>query len=351
MNYDFVQVAESIQHVSKLCSDEDTSPSAAKWIQCQEYFASSLGLSDAEVIDFLVRCAKGGTGVKTKGTFTPNPAPYNVPIDVKDCGNVLGLKHEQLSRARTNIFTFRQALRSNGKTPISFKLQQDIVASVQGTHPKLIGEATKQRRWERWRDWAAGMGGEDFQCIDLPQIAREYSSVWNATISDESMEGDDAIPEDALSTIKAEIVSLLQAMGEIDSTNNSILRPRQSRRVRGDQPEHHTSNDTDRRTRAGRTAATDPARKRQRTAEAVVSSEASDNDTADGSSAEDDEVEVIDDTKYRLFDMTHLKKLIDQGRLEELGKLELLCFGVSDGKTRLSLPSARQRELTTQLDR
>ena len=105
MNYDFVQVAESIQHVSKLCSDEDTSPSAAKWIQCQEYFASSLGLSDAEVIDFLVRCAKGGTGVKTKGTFTPNPAPYNVPIDVKDCGNVLGLKHEQLSRARTNIFT------------------------------------------------------------------------------------------------------------------------------------------------------------------------------------------------------------------------------------------------------
>jgi hypothetical protein len=122
MNYDFVQVAESIQHVSKLCSDEDASPSAAKWIQCQEYFASSLRLSDAEVIDFLIRCANGGTGVKPKGTFTLNPALY-----------VLGLKHERLSRARTNIFTFCQALQSNGKTPISFKLQQDIVASVQGT--------------------------------------------------------------------------------------------------------------------------------------------------------------------------------------------------------------------------
>jgi hypothetical protein len=76
--------------------------------------------------------------VKTKCTFTPNPAPYNVSIDVKDCVNVLGLKHEQLSRARTNIFTFRQAPRSNGKTPISFKLQHNIVASVQGTYPKLM---------------------------------------------------------------------------------------------------------------------------------------------------------------------------------------------------------------------
>jgi hypothetical protein len=68
------------------------------------------------------------------------------------------------------------------------------------------------------RDGEVGLLGrvERIFCIDLPQIAREYSSVWNATISDESMEGDDAIPEDVLSTIKAEIVSLLQAMGEID---------------------------------------------------------------------------------------------------------------------------------------
>jgi len=31
--------------------------------------------------------------------------------------------------------------------------------------------------------------------------------------------------------------------------------------------------------------------------------------------------------------MTHLKKLIDEDRLEELGKLELLCIDVSEGKS------------------
>jgi hypothetical protein len=59
---------------------------------------------DEEVINFLVRYAKGGTGVKTKGTFTSNPAPYNIPIDVKDCSNVLGLKHERSGKAKIYIF-------------------------------------------------------------------------------------------------------------------------------------------------------------------------------------------------------------------------------------------------------
>jgi hypothetical protein len=76
---------------------------------------------------------------------------------------------------------------------------------------------------------------------------------------------------------------------------------------------NNTPPTTPRQTHAGRTAATDPARKRQRTAVAVVSSE---NDAADNSSAEHGEVEVIDDTKYHPVDMTHLKKLIDKSRLD-----------------------------------
>jgi hypothetical protein len=53
--------------------------------------------------------------------------------------------------------------------------------SISTKHP-----TSKQRRQESWRDWAVGTGGEDFQCIDFPQIAREYSSVWSNTISEQN---------------------------------------------------------------------------------------------------------------------------------------------------------------------
>lgn len=162
MSYDFNRVAFSLLERSR--------DLPLKWWRDESWVCRMLELEPDQLNDFLVRCSKGYSGVRD--SKVQNCEPFNVPIDLKVQGNLLGLHHGYCGRGKSNRqFVFEYS----GAVAIPYKSQQEIIQYVLGNHPNLENYPDMQlRRKEMWFEWATGIGGEMFHELDLPYIASLY---------------------------------------------------------------------------------------------------------------------------------------------------------------------------------
>lgn len=150
MSYDFNRVAFSLLERSR--------DLPLKWWRDESWVCRMLELEPDQLNDFLVRCSKGYSGVRD--SKVQNCEPFNVPIDLKVQGNLLGLHHGYCGRGKSNRqFVFEYS----GAVAIPYKSQQEIIQYVLGNHPNLENYPDMQlRRKEMWFEWATGIGGEMF---------------------------------------------------------------------------------------------------------------------------------------------------------------------------------------------
>ena len=67
----FVEIAEVIQCLLP-----------CKWHSDINHFAESIGATTDEANDFISRIEKGGGGLKSDGSWEPNPLPFDKTIDL-----------------------------------------------------------------------------------------------------------------------------------------------------------------------------------------------------------------------------------------------------------------------------
>ena len=150
-------IAESIQRQA-----------ASKWLWHANHLAARLGISVAELKEFLLRIQSGGSGVRKEGTWSANPAPYDRKIDlVKNEDNSLNI-HLVTSRSKhldssafvepspeivdaDSAYVRLGKLRSINKE-ITLKVQREIVRYVTGTH-QTFTQNYKEIGGRRRRTW------------------------------------------------------------------------------------------------------------------------------------------------------------------------------------------------------
>ena len=119
MPYNFYSIATSISQREQLPSH--------KWWHHNKYVARMLGVSEEELDVFVLQCEKGYSNTKERDTAVKNPAPFDLPIKLKDRSscNVLRLHYEAFGRkgsADVRHFSFGniEAPRDHTKRTISF---------------------------------------------------------------------------------------------------------------------------------------------------------------------------------------------------------------------------------------
>lgn len=218
MTINFYQIAHSLYN-----RPQDLS---LKWWRDESYVCQMLGLSSLEELDQFIMQCKGYTGTHSSRVY--HPPPFNAPIDLKSDDNILGMSYKIFGRKGENNnqhFTFGY---SSG-TPVPFKIQQELLQYVQGTHPVLMQyPEIKSRRISEWRKWATDSGGRRFHQHDLPVIADHFKQYWDIRLPDNT-----AISNANLDKVKGEIQCLLQVCGLIPVATEPSIIQRTSLRVRG----------------------------------------------------------------------------------------------------------------------
>ena len=137
------------------------------WIH-ESTLAKRLGATQSELEGFVKCVREGGSGAKSKNTFTPNPVPYNFKIDLTDLNtdNTLYLHYQDIRCNTTpkadvaedvrSLFTSARYYfvgTSESCLSVSLQAELDIARFVVGEHKDLyktykeIGE----RRRKLWR--------------------------------------------------------------------------------------------------------------------------------------------------------------------------------------------------------
>ena len=140
-----------------------------KWYWDSQYFASKIGISPTVVDAFIKRMEKGGSGVRSDGTWQANPSPYDNTINFtipKD--NILDLHYSYIcdKSAHEVIFVepslsvidrpgryFQIGEINDQNKAITAKIQREIVQYITGTHRALLKHypKTAESRQETWR--------------------------------------------------------------------------------------------------------------------------------------------------------------------------------------------------------
>eukprot|EP00956_Cyclotella_meneghiniana_P044449 scaffold318994_cov169-Cyclotella_meneghiniana.AAC.1 len=117
----------------------------------------------------------------------------------------------------------------SGGTPVPFRVQQELLQYVQGTHPVLEKYPDiKCRRIAEWYKWATNSGGRSFHQLDLPVIAHYYRQYWDIGLPDNG-----TISALNLDRVKNEIRCLLEVCGLIPVYSSPSIIQRTSLRIRG----------------------------------------------------------------------------------------------------------------------
>ncbi len=118
-----------------------------------------LGVTEEELDVFVLQCEKGYSNTRERDTAVKNPAPFDVPIKLKDRSNcnVLCLHYETFGRkgsADVRHFSFDnlETPRDRSKRTISFQKQQELIKWIDGSHSyfsrttRTKGEAKERER-------------------------------------------------------------------------------------------------------------------------------------------------------------------------------------------------------------
>ena len=149
----FLQVAEAVTNLEQ----------TAHWIH-ESTLAKRLGVADDDLEGWIKCVREGGSGVKSHNTFTTNPAPYNVKIDLADqsADNILNL-HYQDHRCNTTpkvngeVSSLYCSARyyfvgkSESCRSVSLKTEIDIARYVVGVHKELLNNEDYKEIGERGR--------------------------------------------------------------------------------------------------------------------------------------------------------------------------------------------------------
>eukprot|EP00956_Cyclotella_meneghiniana_P035571 scaffold116121_cov45-Cyclotella_meneghiniana.AAC.1 len=175
--------------------------------------------------DFVTLC-KGYSGSSSNRVY--HPAPFNSPIDLKSNDNILRMSYNRFGRRSENNERYFLFVYSGG-TPVPFRIQQDLLQYVQGTHPVLEKyPEIKHRRTTEWYKWATNSGGRSFHQLDLPVIAQYFRLYWDIGLPDNG-----TISDANLDRVKNEIRCLLEVCGLIPVCSSPSIIQRTSLRIRG----------------------------------------------------------------------------------------------------------------------
>lgn len=202
-----------------------------------------LRISAEELDVFVLQCSKGYKG--TNETRVLNEPPFNIAIDISSDTNILGLQVTYFGRRSDNS---NRRFKFAHHTRLSYKLQEDMLRLIQGTHSMLNKfPVHRERRVREWYEWATGTGsgGAGFHQHELPIIAKYYGSLW-----DEPIHESHVLTNTDLDKVKREIIHLLQASDLIPPPATPFVLKRLSTRTRQNVSAIENGNvDVDRRVR------------------------------------------------------------------------------------------------------
>ena len=143
----FLQVAKAV----------NTLATSTYWIN-ESTLAKRIGVTCSDLEGWVKWVREGGSGAKSKNTFQPNPAPYNVKIDLADLSadNILNLPYQEsrrntipkvngevLSLYSFAIYYFVGTSESCRSTSLNTEI--DIARYVVGVHKELLNKKTTSR--------------------------------------------------------------------------------------------------------------------------------------------------------------------------------------------------------------
>ena len=306
-----------------------------KWYWDSQYFASKIGISPTVVDAFIKRMEKGGSGVRSDGTWQANPSPYDNTIDFtipKD--NILDLHYSYIcdKSAHEVIFVepslsvidhpgryFQIGEINDQNKAITAKIQREIVQYITGTHRALLKHypKTAESRQETWRSWIDdGESANHYQQVHLPYIAVYFKDVW-----DTKFEPGVALSPSILDNVKSEIVEMLVRMFVIPELMMEEYTRWRSVRNRSSVDAERDVEIVPRQN------------KRKRLTYATVSSP---------ESPESEDMDE-DDSVLSLFNFGVLKQLWMIGEQKEVGRREVAFLAIDAGRTRESANSEIQK--------
>jgi len=218
-----------------------------KWYIDIRYLAHVLRMTCEEVQEAVDALKKGGQGVRTDGSFKPNPKPYDKKICFSESvDNALNLHEAHYGNASASFVTgsspseavlqehctyYRVGNNRERITSLTPSRQREIVKMVVGTHQWLETRYHKLARQRKniWRGWIDGT--DNVKLYDekhLTYIILYFSDVWNFTLPYK------ATAEDITSVMrhsaKVEIIELMVCMHILPP--ESLLKIHQIRRSR-----------------------------------------------------------------------------------------------------------------------
>ena len=224
------------------------------WLTHENVFAKELGLEEGdsysavdELNGFVSSIENGGVGVRSRGTYVSNPAPFDIKINLSEfVSNRLRCNYIQFtgdkSLKRDNIYELTEpsprALVQPAKYYHTGKVngcpslddQLNIARFCMGTHKTLLNHYPKigERRRELVELWVAGDSrGNAYDKLDLPILATAFNEHWDVYVCPE---GSNLTPT-VLAKVKEEIIALLVASYVVPPPNGYGTVARRSERI------------------------------------------------------------------------------------------------------------------------
>jgi len=307
----------------------------SKWHLDIHHFAEILGVEVEEVNGFIKCIEDGGTGSKTDGLWSSNPAPFkgvvNLKKEVED--NILNMHYtdtgnkaiDSVHLDEPSVASLEQGgvcryirlgrVRSRNKE-ITVKLQREIAKFVVGTHKTLTqfypddGEFRK-KAWRNWID--GGENSDTYQTCHLPHIAVHFCNAWDAPVS-RGMKPEDLTPT-VLDLVKREIIEMLVRMHILPKAKLQIIAVRRSNR-------HMTVSDGE------SDVEIQPVKSKKRKFR-QDNSDLLDADGVDGDLVDESDPNA---SALQLFNLGAIKELWRNHEYEEVGRREIALLNAHAGK-------------------
>jgi hypothetical protein len=310
----------------------------SKWFWDIHHLAECLEITVEEAYGFFKAIEKGGTGIKSDDTWVPNPAPYNVKINLaKPEDNALNLycvdngdkngSGVVFSEPSLDILSqgsryVRPGKASRQNRDVTVKLQREVIKYVIGTHQTLLQyyPAVAKFRQDNWRNWIeGGANAAAFQTGHLRWIVVEFWNLWDAPVA-RGTRAEDVSPT-ILTLVKAEIIDLMVRMYCLPK---SFLESTMLRRSRRNQMSMSSDGESDVELVAA------PSRKRARVS--VAPDELSDDNEGDGN--DNDLTSATDEIKKTAqeFNLGTIKELWLDEQYREVARREMALIGAHERK-------------------
>ena len=321
----------------------------SRWLTHENVFAKELGLEEGdsysavdELNGFVSSIENGGMGVRSRGTYVSNPAPFDAKIKLSDFVTNR-LRCNYIQHTGTKVKT-EDRIELAGPSPQSLVQpakyyhtgkvngfpslddQLNIARFCVGTHRTLLNHypAIGKRRRELVEFWVAGDSrGNAYEKLDLPILATAFSEHWDVYVCPE---GSNLTPT-VLAKVREEIIALLVASYVVSPPNGYGTVARRSERI--------AVQDTGRADAHNVVPA--PSNKRRITLP-PPQEEINDDDDDDDEDAEmmdtDDDAVKLQKKWLAQFNLETLKQLWRDEKYEEVGRLEIALTNAHDKKDR-----------------